>query len=88
MGFWTETIIFQTFGNYVYAFGTPYCTYVYKNLRYLLCPLALSMPTYSNFQINGPSAETFKVFVVIFTTIKVAILKKVSPKAPFIRELL
>ena len=35
----------------------------------------VSMPTYSNFQINGASGETFKVFVAIFTTIKVAIFK-------------
>ena len=26
---------------------------------FLLCPLALSMPTYSNFQINGASEEAF-----------------------------
>ena len=40
---------------------------------FLLCPLALSMPTYSNFQINGTLGETFKFFVDIFTTIKVVI---------------
>ena len=44
--------------------------------HFLLCPLALSMPTYSNFQINGASGETFKVFVAIFTTIKDVIFEK------------
>ena len=45
----------------------------YKLGKFLSWPLALSMSTYSNFQINGASGETFKVFVTIFTTIKVAI---------------
>ena len=40
---------------------------------FLLWPLAFNMSIYSNFQINGASGEIFKVFVAIFTTIKVVI---------------
>ena len=35
---------------------------------YLLCPLALNMPTYSNFQINGATGETIfenTTFIVV-----------------------
>ena len=41
--------------------------------------MTLSMPIYSNFQINGASGETFKVFVAIFTTIKVECLSALKP---------
>ena len=43
---------------------------------FLLCPLAVSMRIYNDFEINGASGETFKVFVAIFTTIKVVIFEE------------
>ena len=43
--------------------------------NYFVVPLALRMPIYSNFQINGASGETFKVFEAIFTIIKVVRFK-------------
>ena len=37
----------------------------YKLGKFLTWPLGLSMWTYSNFQINGASGETLKVFVAV-----------------------
>ena len=39
---------------------------------FLLCSLSLCMLTYSNFQKNGASGETFKIFVTIFTKLREA----------------
>ena len=55
---------------------------------YLLCPLALGMPTYSNLQINGAFGETFFEnynFIVVKMATKNL---KVSFEAPFIWKLL
>ena len=54
----------------------------------LVCRGHISMPTYSNFQINDASGETFKFFVAFFNTIKVVIFEKISPVDPFIWKLL
>ena len=57
---------------------------------FLLYPLALSMPTYSNFQINRTSGETFNFFVFFrhfYYNKSCNFLKKGFPKAPFIRKL-
>ena len=64
---------------------THTCTLV----TYLLCPLALSIPTYSNFQINGASGETFFQKISTFIVVKIASKTiKISPEPPFIWKLL
>ena len=47
----------------------------YKLGKILSWPLALSMSTYSNFQINGASGETLKQKFPLFTILNVPILQ-------------
>ena len=61
----------------------------YKFGKFLSWPLALSMSTYSNFQINGASGETLKPPDPYFASIiGVSGGFRVSPEAPFTWKLL